>query len=450
MFKGNWGLSVFLTDNDVKNKQEQEGSAALANSSERGFKVSRLALLLVVIPVLSLSACGGGTEDDSPLFGAPSTEGDNGGSLGGGPTSRATPRPPRDIPLTMPQAERTDTPVTAPSPYVPPTPEPTPDASAEPTASPIPSTSPTPVVTPTPSATPEPGTPRTTAMRNYIFGHSLIVHTPPMIATPSDETTVPHWMRLLSEAAGFDYLVSGQYGFLRDHSRLPPRPIWGFDIIPTIWDDDASSETFANRDFDTVLITASNFIQYKPSNQIYDFDNAEGTTPLAETLEIIDWVNTEEPGAVVYIYENWPDMGPFADPFPANSTQFANYNAHTISTFHQWWIDYHDYIMAARPTANIRMIPIGPTISKVLTNTNLSGIPITELYEDNAPHGRPTIYFLAGLVNYMGTYGVKPPSDYIVPDIVHSLARDNYNDVVDYIWNELENFEDDSGNSRVW
>ena len=41
-----------------------------------------------------------------------------------------------------------------------------------------------------------PTRPLQTNVRNYIFGHSLIVHTPPQFPTPSDETTVPHWLTL--------------------------------------------------------------------------------------------------------------------------------------------------------------------------------------------------------------------------------------------------------------
>jgi hypothetical protein len=40
-----------------------------------------------------------------------------------------------------------------------------------------------------------------TDIKNYIFGHSLIVHDPPLIPTPSDETSVPHWIEDIAKEA---------------------------------------------------------------------------------------------------------------------------------------------------------------------------------------------------------------------------------------------------------
>lgn len=40
---------------------------------------------------------------------------------------------------------------------------------------------------------------QTDTSRMFIFGHSLIDHRPPAIPTPSDETTVSHWIYLLGK-----------------------------------------------------------------------------------------------------------------------------------------------------------------------------------------------------------------------------------------------------------
>ncbi|MFS4491750.1 hypothetical protein [Maribacter sp. 2308TA10-17] len=293
------------------------------------------------------------------------------------------------------------------------------------------------------------GNPLTTNLRTFIFGHSLIVHDPPLIATPSNETTVPHWMAELSTAAGFDYAISGQYGFLPQHANLPPIAQWGFDRAEGAWDSDVQS--FADANFNSILLTAGNFIQYQSASMPYDGDNPNNATPISATLEILDWVEQQEPGTSIYIYENWPDMAGFLNNgVPASTTEFAAYNDYTLGDFHNWWLNYHDTIRTQRPDLNVKMIPIGPIISKLLTETNLSGIPFSELYEDDAPHGRPTLYFLASLITYMGMYGVETPSDYQVPDTVHVLVQDNYGTIVDSIWDELENFNDVEGNSYVF
>lgn len=286
-----------------------------------------------------------------------------------------------------------------------------------------------------------------TGLKTYIFGHSLINHAIPTVPTVNNETSVPHWMFLLSEEAGVDYSVSGQYGFLPQHDDLPPTAQWGFDIVPGAWDSDVME--FSEVDFNTILLTAGNFIQYQPATTNYDGD-ANDTSPLLSTLTITDWVTEQEPGIKIYIYENWPDMAPFISSFPPTAQEFSTYNSSVTEGFHDWWIDYHDEVLAARPNQNVRMIPVGPIISGLLEETVLCNIPFVDLYEDDAPHGRPTIYYLASMITYMAMYQERTPEGFITPDTVNSLINENYTEVVDYIWEALENFDDESGNSRVW
>lgn len=288
------------------------------------------------------------------------------------------------------------------------------------------------------------GAPFLTNSKHYVFGHSLIVHSPPAIPTPSNETTVPHWMKLLSNAAGFGYTVDGQYGFLPGHANLPPNPIWGFDII----EGTNAANEFSDNTINTVWLTAANFIQATSPTTPYDAEGVNDTNPVDATLNIVDWVRQQAPGASIYIYENWPEMG--GNVFPPSSETYNAYIERTLGEFHAWWITYHDAVRSARPSANVKMIPVGPIIAKLLSETNLSQIPVTDLYEDGDPHGRPTIYFLASLITYMAHYGQQPPESFEAPDIVHSLVRENYTATVDFIWRELEYFTDAQGNSRVW
>lgn len=285
------------------------------------------------------------------------------------------------------------------------------------------------------------------SLRTYIFGHSLLNHAIPTITTTPNETAVPHWLFLLSEAAGNSFSVSGQYGFLPQHDDLPPTAQWGFDIVPSAWDSDI--QQFSEADFNSTLITAANFIQYQPATVNYDGD-ANDTSPLQSTLRIIDWLIDQEPDISIYIYENWPDMAPYIAEFPPQNSEVDVYHQITLGDFHDWWIDYHDELLMARPDQNIRMIPVGPIIAKLLVETALCDIPLTELYEDDAPHGRPTIYFLASLITYMAMNQEQAPSNIELPSSIHSLVHENYDDTIDFIWAELESFTDGSGNSRVW
>ncbi|MDA9773379.1 T9SS type A sorting domain-containing protein [Saprospiraceae bacterium] len=284
-------------------------------------------------------------------------------------------------------------------------------------------------------------------IRNFIFGHSLLDHRPPAIPTPSDETTVPHWLHLLSVEAGKYFAGTGQYGFLPQHDNLPPIAQWGYDIVPPVWESD--TEDFDEVDFNSVLITAGNFMQWQGPDEDYPGE-PEGTNPLSSTISIVDWLENNSDSMKIIIYENWPDMAGYMESFPPSDTEFANYNAYTTGEFHDWWIEYHDSLIAQRPLAQVKLVPVGPIIAELLSTAPYSEIDRTEIYEDDAPHGRASLYFLASVITYMAITEMPAPSSFQVPDIVHETIADNYIDIVNYAWNYLTDFNDDQGNSRVF
>lgn len=280
----------------------------------------------------------------------------------------------------------------------------------------------------------------------FIFGHSLIDHRPPAIPTPSDETTVAHWVFNIAQQAGHTFAAGGQYGFLPQHANLPPFSQWGYDLVPGVWDSDI--ESFGETDISHIMITAGNFIQgLPPTMPYYGPDSIH--TPISATIDIVDWVNVQKDSLKIYIYENWPEMSDSILPFPPTPTQLAPYHDYTQEEFHDWWIEYQDSLIDQRANAQVRMLPVGSIISKLLTTT-LSSIPVHEIYEDTAPHGRATLYFLASLVTYMGVYVEPAPMDLSIDTIVHEDVVNNYAQIVNFIWNELINFNDANGNSRVF
>lgn len=293
-------------------------------------------------------------------------------------------------------------------------------------------------------------TPSTTDVRMFIFGHSIINHELLVHqTTPSQETSMPHWMHFLAESAGFDYAANGQYGFLGQHRDLPPISQWGFDHVQSIWDSD--TQDFQDANFNTIILTAANFIQWQPANENY---YQEDFSPVDATVEVFQWCTAQEDDLNIYIYEGWPDMDPFlAGTFEEiTPDEFAEYHEYTLGEYHQWWLDYHDWVIEEMPDANIRMIPVGTILASLLTEVEaVATIPIvTDLYEDNSPHGRPTIYFLSGLISHMAIYGTQAPDNYVVPDIVHENVRNNYAEIVDFIWERLEAFDFEDGTSRVF
>ncbi|MDA7501770.1 T9SS type A sorting domain-containing protein [Chitinophagales bacterium] len=280
----------------------------------------------------------------------------------------------------------------------------------------------------------------------YIFGHSLLHHEFQLIPTPTQETSVPHWFQLLADEAGHDYSVSGQYGFLPQHDNLPPSSNWYFELVDSPWDSEI--EPFSAAGFNTVLLTPGNFIQWQGPTVNYP---DEPVSPFSATSTIFNWCDDQDDSLVFYIYENWPDMGGYlANGFPPAQEEWSTYNNYLNGDFHDWFIEYHDLLIADLPNACVRMIPAGPIISSLLQQAPYNQIPFTELYEDDAPHGRPTTYFLASLITYMSMYEEKAPATYEPNEFIHPIVADNYEDIVDFIWEELANFSDDNGDSRVF
>lgn len=216
--------------------------------------------------------------------------------------------------------------------------------------------------------------------------------------------------------------------------------------MPASWD--ADFETYASADLNNFIFTIFNFVQDIPPSDPYYTE----TSVLYASERVLDSVITYQPTDDLFVYENWPDMGPFAseDPFEPLPSEIAAYHAYTLGDFHDWWIDLHDLLLVSRPTYNIRMIPVGPVISELLLTAPYDTIAPTDLYEDNAPHGRETIYFLAGLATYMAIYGEKAPSSYVTPSTIHPAVAGNYTAIVDEIWDYMIGFNDDNGDNRVF
>lgn len=282
------------------------------------------------------------------------------------------------------------------------------------------------------------------SQKMYIFGHSLIKHDHHENSYGTDRTSVPYWMALMAKSGGVNYSMSGKYGFLRNHLDYVV-PHWGFRSgeVNMAWSEE-DGLSFSQVGFDSIMITPANFIQYQPPTERY-YDSND--TPISATLNIIDWAIARAPGATVYIYENWPDMG---DSLPANASELVNYHRNTMGDVHNWWIDYFNALVAARPNVDIKFVPVGSIIAKLLTSSELSGITVDDLYEDSAPHGRPTIYFLAAMITYSATFGQQIPTNYRPPAPVHPLVNEHYSSIRGEIWDLLNEFNNGGSGQRIW
>lgn len=280
-----------------------------------------------------------------------------------------------------------------------------------------------------------------TTIESHMMGHSLIDH-----VSTTDQTKIAYWIDQFADEAGRTYEMTGQFGSIWQFAEFTPESNWYIPGVDRSWDGDI--ETFGQASLNNFLFTIFNFVQDVPSNQIYP---SEASSVLYASQRLIDSVDTYQPSANIYIYENWPDMSSFTgDPFDPTAAEYAAYNAYTVGSFHSWWLTLQDLLIGSHPNKNVRMIPVGPMIAELMMTSPYDTIPVIDLYEDNAPHGRETIYFLAGLATYMAYYEEQVPLSYTVPTTIHPAIRNNYSIIVSTFWNYLQAFNDSSSNSRVF
>ena len=88
-------------------------------------------------------------------------------------------------------------------------------------------------------------------------------------------------------------------------------------------------------------------------------------------------------------------------------------------------------------------MPVGPILVNSLRWGVLSNISFADLFEDNAPHGRPSVYFLAAVIQYVFITGERPPQFSLLPtiDVVLSSIVDSYEELLDFIVMEVETFK---------
>lgn len=263
------------------------------------------------------------------------------------------------------------------------------------------------------------------ALNQYIFGNSLV-----NFAGGAGQTNVPYWLDQFAEAADGDYNVNGGYGFLRQFAdREEPASEWGFAGVGDVWNADL--QDFAEAQFDSVMITPANFIQDSAPDAAYPGDDR---SPLDATLDVIDQVMTEQPGARIFIYQGWADMGALFPDFPPTSAQLASYYDYAGGAYQDWFDAYLDAIRAAAPGADVQIVPVNDVLVDLLSEGGpLADLTAEELFVDTAPHGTETTYYLASMITYSTLYGEPVSADAPMPEGLHPLVAANLPALADYI-----------------
>ncbi|WP_417524674.1 calcium-binding protein [Marinovum sp.] len=267
------------------------------------------------------------------------------------------------------------------------------------------------------------------SVRAYVWGNSLINH-----PTASDGTAVPWWLARIAKADGRELRLSGQYAFGGQFpDKLPPMPEWGFPGVSPSYE---TGRAFGDARIDTLLINPENFIQYKGPAEPYDGDHTDGRSPVSGTVALASWVADQGLSPTVFLYEGWAEM----DTFPPTRRAYRRYLAFTTGDYHDWYLAYRDAVAEALPGLDVRLIPVGPILTGLLTDGPLEDLRPVDLYTDNAPHGTPTTYLIAAMITYSALYNAPPPAGLDLTQNVHPLMVENYAAAAEFIWQEMQDY----------
>jgi len=239
----------------------------------------------------------------------------------------------------------------------------------------------------------------------------------------------------LAQANSKGHGGTGQFGQLSYHS-IPPVAQIGYS---TNTFDPWPSGSFVETGFSHVLVMPSNFEQTYLSPAEY----------MPDTSRVINYVMDNLPNTEVIIYEHWPEpplSGSVANGANLTDSEWLNYRNYTSGGYHEWFVEWQNEIIDDYPQTNVRMIPIGPVLADLISSeAYMSSVAYTDLYEDDAPHGSRTTYFLSALLLYRTLYLEWPSTEYSPPSgMIVSEVTENLAEIIDFMEQRL-NFYNSNG-----
>lgn len=274
------------------------------------------------------------------------------------------------------------------------------------------------------------GTPVGGMSRNsYNYINSLYYHA---IGDGNENTNVATWIGRFAAAAPTPnvFSQSGEFGFFSQW-LTPPRinevRQWG----------PAGS---INR----VCFVPDNFDGQSrdPSEGRVGAFDGQAYTPFLTGIVDAWQANAPNAGRVYYVYAGSPSLGAHGgtgdDPATVTPAQFAAWVSYGLGAYNTWMELLVSQLQAARPALSFRLHNVNRATLLAFQNTVVGTIPAAVLFEDLAPHGRPTWYCLKAIAEYVELYDEKPPAITFNPAWgVSAVLVDNFTAVVDYIWGVL-------------
>ena len=294
----------------------------------------------------------------------------------------------------------------------------------------------------------------------YYYAHSLIWHK----KETNNQANIPFWLAELEKAAGDKCLTSGKHVAIHwdpRSSKLPPPHSYAFTftnhgsaMIP--------DGPYVAGKHDNVLLTYMNW------EIIYDWGanigqrNPNTNRKATDSIAVIfDWLNKNDPGVNLYLYECWPkiEQNYIMDGNnwgsntgnPPNSTQWAKYLAYALNYSNSFWKELQDSLINKAKIPTVKLIPSSMICAKLWQPGGLlSDFAVTSIFEDLGPHGKPNAYFLAAMVVYTAQHKKVPTKPFNSHAQIDQRILDRFSDISAFIMAELEAFDFPNSKSRVW
>ncbi len=274
----------------------------------------------------------------------------------------------------------------------------------------------------------------------YYYKNSLYNHLETGNSEATASTNVGNWIARFTETTNNPKVATlgSVFGFFPQWS-VPPKAHNFHSEISTPHMQKWTASWDGVKEIDLLGFVPDNF-----DGQAFDPSDTTnmGQAYVTKLLYLIDEWATNAPNASrrYVVYAGWPALNRYGgtndDPSTLTATAIANWHTYGLGDYQDWMELLVTQLQAARPNLDIRLHNISKAVLMCHQNTAVKNIRPELLFEDLAPHGRSTWYFMAAVAEYIEVFGEKPPTNFEFKAEwgVDSTVTSNYQTIVDYIW----------------
>lgn len=279
------------------------------------------------------------------------------------------------------------------------------------------------------------------AVHAYAYLNSLHNHAHPTSAQNAS-TRVANWVARMAARApggGNTFTMGAQFGYFTQWT-MPPAAGNMFEEVSTPHLDPWAPSWEGASGIDVVELVPDNFDapRFDPSAR-----TSMGASCQDRLLHVIDqWeANAPNPKRRYAVFAGWPAMRPQGggDGRAILPSMCAAWVDDGLGTYQAWMEVLVSRLQTARPGLDIRLHAVSKALLVVYRDTVVGTVAPRALFEDMAPHGRPSLYFIAAVADYIELFDEKPPADFAFDPAwgVSPIITGSYQLIVDHIWGVL-------------